>query len=102
MRTDLVGAIRPTGVVIAHGAVSVTTSATKIPTTNLSDRKAIVIKNCDDTSKLYLGGSGVTTANGYWLNPTESISFELGAGAQLYGICASGTVEARYLEIDNQ
>ena len=100
-RYDVIGTIDATGVNIAHGAVSVTTTATKIPTTNLANRKAIVVRNCHATEKLYLGGSGVTTANGYWLNPTESLSFDLSAGAQLYGICATGTVEVRYIELDN-
>ena len=102
-RWDIIGSIAATGSTFVTSVVSVTsTSPVKIPTTNLSNRKAIMIRNCSSGDKLYLGGSGVTTANGFWLNPNETLPFDMSEGAQLYGIADTGiTIEVRTIEIDN-
>lgn len=100
-RFDIIGSLDATGSGFAHGAVTVAITATKIPTTNMGNRKAIIIRNCSDSAKLYIGGADVTTANGFWLHPNETLPFDLSSGAQIYGICEAGTIEIRYLEIDN-
>lgn len=76
------------------GNTACTTSATSILAANY-ERKGFVIKAHDGT--LYLGGASVTTSTGYPLAVGESISSTAFLGA-VYGITASGTVNARYWE----
>lgn len=101
-RSDIIGVTDATGSAFAHSAVTVTASATPIPTTNLGNRKAITIFNMSELNIVYIGGSGVTTANGYPLERRQGLPFDLSSGAVIYGICESGkTAEVRILEIDN-
>lgn len=101
-RTDIFGVVDATGSIFAYGAITVTDAATKIPTTNLDNRKAITIFNNSSSETVYIGGSSVTTSTGYPLLPYQGLPFDLGSGGQLYGICNTGkTASVRYLEIDN-
>jgi len=101
-RTDIIGVTDATGSVFATEAVTVSDTATKLPTTILSNRKAISVFNMSATETVYLGNADVTTANGYPLVTWQGLPWNLGSGAQLYGICAAGkTAEVRVLEIDN-
>ena len=99
-RFSLTPPIEATGSVISHGAITITNVATAIPTTPLQERKAISVRNWSNNITVYLGGAGVTVANGYPLQPYESLPLEVGQGLFLYGIVASGTAEVRYMEID--
>jgi len=80
---------------LAHGQVSVGTSATQIKAANTS-RKAITIKNIGSET-VYLGNSGVTTANGFPLEPGEGFG-PLRTTAAIYGIVASGSGKVAYWE----
>lgn len=101
-RRDTHGIMDATGRVFTTGAISVTDTATEIPTLTLENRKAIIIRNWDTDNYVYVGGSGITASTGFPLLPKESLPFDLSDGAQLYGICETGlTAEVRYLEIDN-
>lgn len=101
-RRDIIGVTDATGAVFANEAVTVTDTATALPTTNLSNRKAITVFNNSNLNRVYLGGSGVTTANGYPLLPYQGLPLDLSDGAQLYGICDTGkTADCRVLEVDN-
>lgn len=82
---------------IKPSAVSVATSATKIPTTALTGRTSIAVKN-NGSNTIYLGDSTVTTTNGYPLAAGAEISLDLSADVDLYGRVASGTENARILE----
>ena len=81
-------------------SVTVTTSATQLDATPLTDRKTIVIANTSDTVIAYIGGSGVTTANGFTLEPKEKQSLDMDDGAALYAIVASGTLDIRVMELN--
>lgn len=85
------------GSTVLSGAVSVGTSATALPASALSGRRVLWVYN-NGSSTIYLGSAAVTTASGFPLLPNQSASFEVGALA-LYGRVASGTVEARVMEI---
>ena len=103
-RSDLIGAIEATGSTFAYGTITVTDVAVAIPTTNLPNRKAITIfnmsKNADEI--VYIGNSAVTTANGYPLQPSQGLPFDLSDGAKIYGIAEAGqSISVRWLEIDN-
>jgi hypothetical protein len=82
---------------INSGTVTVTTSATAIPTTALAGRRVIIIVNIS-SGNIFLGNSSVTTANGYQLYTQQAISMDVSDAVTVYGIVAAGTGEVRYLE----
>ena len=85
------------GSTVLSGAVSVGTSATALPASALAARRALIVYN-NGSSTIYLGPAGVSTSGGFPLLPGQSVSLEVGA-LVIYGIVASGTVEARVMEI---
>ena len=101
-RFDVMGVLDATGSNFNVANITVTSTATAIPSSKLENRKAISIRNNSDSVTIYLGESGVTTATGYPVLPKEQMSFDLGTGASIYGICDTGlTADVRYIEIDN-
>lgn len=83
-------------------AVSVATTATQLDSTTDNDDgspgESIAVYN-NGAATIYIGGSSVTTATGSPVAAgTWGPTFDLGPGEPLYGIVASGTVEARVLE----
>lgn len=92
----------PTGATATHGEVSVGTTKTAIPPTNLDNRKALSIfnmsKNASET--VYIGNANVTVDNGYPIPPSSSLPLDCSHRIQWYGIVAAGTVKVRYLEVD--
>lgn len=85
------------GATVLSGAVSVAATATALPASALSGRRALFVYN-NGSATIFLGASGVTTSAGFPLLPGQSVSLETGALA-IYGIVASGTVEARVMEV---
>jgi hypothetical protein len=78
-------------------AVSVATTATDLTATSItgaSYERMLIYNNGSAT--IYVGGANVTTSNGLPVAPGASLG--VGARAEVYGIVASGTVEARVLE----
>lgn len=51
------------------------------------------------SATVYLGGSDVSTANGFALAAGERIGVDLAQQDELYAVAASGTVEVRTLEV---
>lgn len=83
---------------LANAAASVGTSAAVIPASNLSNRKYLFVQNLGNRS-IYLGGSGVTTANGFRLSSGAVMDARIGAAVSLYAITDSGTQDVRLLEL---
>lgn len=83
---------------VEAAAVSVATTATALHSTESADSDPIslVIYN-NGASTIYVGGSGVTTSTGIPVAAGACLVGELAAGERVYGIVASGTVEARVL-----
>jgi len=81
---------------IRAGTVTVASSATKIPTTPLDSRIAILIMNIS-ANIIYIGGSTVTTANGFPIYPNAALRLEIEDSIDIYGI-ASTSSEVRILE----
>lgn len=83
-------------------AVSVSTTATRLDTASEGDSvagSAVAVYN-NGSATIFIGDSGVTTANGFPLASAASMSFKLDDQADaLYGIVASGTEEARVIEV---
>jgi hypothetical protein len=79
-------------------AVSVASTATLVLSSNRS-KAGWILANAGSAT-VYLGGSGVTTATGVPLEPSEKLTSDGGTEYEgdLYAICASGTVNVRVLE----
>lgn len=87
--------------IATSAAVSVGVAATLIKAA--TNRRAIIVRN-NGARPVFIGGSGVTTANGMPLNPNPTVgqagdSITLEGSAAVYGIVGTGTVEVRYIEL---
>jgi hypothetical protein len=71
------------------------TTAYRIPSSEQSARRVLILYNGSDTD-MYIGASDVTTSTGVLLSAGATMS--IGAGANLYAICASAGKILRYLE----
>ena len=81
-------------------AVTVGTTPTLLDTIGEGDDmagSAVAVQNAG-AATIYLGADDVTTATGFPLAAGASMSFKLFGVEALYGIVASGTVDARVLE----
>jgi hypothetical protein len=76
---------------------SVAASAHKLPTTTLSGRRTVLIRNTDKTNSVFLGASGVTTSTGFEL--VAGAAVVVPASLDVYGITASATVRVDTLEL---
>ena len=84
----------------AYGAKSITTTATDIVTTDLTNRFQIVLQNLSKNTDVYVGSNAsVTAANGALLAAGSSMVLDLGAGINVHGITSAGTADLRYFEI---
>jgi hypothetical protein len=68
--------------------VTVTTTATLLVAASTFDQTVWVHNS---GGALYIGGSNVTTANGYKLDTDDKMELPVGDNEGLYGIVASGT-----------
>jgi hypothetical protein len=78
--------------------VTVTTTATKLPSTPLSGRKAIEIYNTSDTT-IEIGPSTVTFGNGRPVKKDFPVAFDLTNDKDVYGITQTGSADVRVTEI---
>lgn len=77
--------------------VAVTTTEVAIPTTALSGRSLIQIYN-NGSKVIYLGQTGVTTADGWPISPGSAYEVAAEAGIALFAVAASGSQDIRYAE----
>ena len=70
-------------------AVTVATTATVIVAADNQNRRVYVHNS--GGAKIYLGGSTVTTSNGYHLGNDENIDIFVPLNEALYAVVASGT-----------
>lgn len=77
--------------------VSVATTATKLPTTPLANRKSLMVQNVA-AKKIYLGSATVTAdetaTGGLQLNQGAFYEGDISSSVDIYGIVASGTANA--------
>lgn len=78
----------------AASRVSVTTSATAVATLATGgadiDARSFLLSNATATESVFVGPSGVTTANGFeWKTTHPPLSITLEPGESLYGIVAT-------------
>lgn len=83
-------------------AVTVSTTATQLPSSNLSNRRSVIIYN-NSSSLVYIGGEDVTVANGLPVQ-VDSYSPPIDAGQtmDLYAVVSSGSSEVRVLEVSSE
>lgn len=70
---------------ISNGVVTVGTTATEIPVTHFQPW-TIDIRNNDNTDAVYLGGPGVTTANGMPLAKEQFLQLRLAPLDRVYAV----------------
>ncbi len=100
-RRDIIGVIETTGNELKTTKVSVSATATALPTAPMENRKAIVIRNYSNTNTIFIGSLAVTT-DGYPVLPYESLPLTMSDGATIYAICEAGkTADVRVLEVNN-
>lgn len=78
--------------------ITVGGSAQAIPANPYEYRRAIAIYNESTTASVYIGGSNVTTSNGFPILPGEKFSIDISARGIIYAI-ASSSVSIRILEV---
>lgn len=80
-------------------ALTIGTSAVKIPTSALSDRiNILIVNNSTGGQILYIGDSTVSTANGVPLYPRQSIPITIEDGVEVYGVASAAGADIRILE----
>jgi len=80
---------------ILNGAISVTTVATalKVGATRMTNRKTLLVQ--PTTGNIYIGASGVTTANGVMVMKNQIVI--IAANIEIYAIAAS-SINVRIIE----
>ena len=74
--------------------ITVTTTPTVLVPANIADQTALVHATND---VLFIGGSDVTTANGYLMDSKDKITVQVGDHEGLYGVVTSGTTSVSVL-----
>jgi hypothetical protein len=59
----------------------------------------IKIRNNDSTKTLYIGGSDVTTANGFPIDKLATLDFDLSAGEQFYMISSDAGHSVSWVKV---
>ena len=79
--------------------ITVSSSALPLPASPLDSRRALVIHN-NGPDILYIGGSNVTTANGFPMAVNEKIAIDIQGNTNVwvYGVSA-GTSDVRLMEL---
>ena len=74
--------------------ITVTTTPTVLVPANIADQTALVHATND---ALFIGGSDLTTANGYHVDSKDKITVQVGDHEGLYGVVASGSTSVSVL-----
>lgn len=83
---------------INNEAISVGLTEVAIPASPLASRKLIQIQNNGDKS-IFIGKTGVTTANGIEISKGGSVILEAGPNIALYAISSAAAQDVRILEL---
>jgi len=82
---------------IANSAVSITTTAAQLTPSPLSNRTTLIVQNLGN-KEIFIGGSGVTSANGIRVSAGANAELNYNASVALFARTASGTADVRILE----
>lgn len=86
------------GTALKPSSVTVGTSSVKLPTTPLSGRTSIIIRNWSGGNTVYIGDSTVSTSNGFPLRPNEYDTFTIEDGIDIYAVASGAGSDIRILE----
>lgn len=82
----------------AYANKTVNNTATKIITTNLSNRLSVIVQNLGGKDIFFGNDSSVLPATGLRVGAGQSLELAWSDALDLYGITASGSTDVRYLE----
>lgn len=84
---------------VSQSRVTVGTSVTLIgsPETDGDRRSSVIIRNRGSVS-IFIGGSGVTSTNGFQLDAGESITAEFIASDSIYAVTSTGSAICHILQ----
>ena len=82
---------------IKSQAVSVTDTATKLPSVPLSKRMSVIVFN-NGSVPVYIGLSDVSVSTGFPIYPRSSIHLSMEEELDIYGIVSTGSADVRVLE----
>jgi len=98
--TKVVGVSEEVAESFSHGQVDVGTSAVQLTTSATPCKFGVVVKADDDNSgNVYVGGSGVTTSNGFRLGAGQGISLEIDDASKIYVIADSSGQKVHWIAI---
>ena len=83
---------------VSSGQVTVGTAATAIPVTSVNPY-TLRVHNDDNTDTLFLGGPGVTAANGIRLTKLESFSIDLRPADRLFVVASKAGHSMSWLAV---
>jgi hypothetical protein len=89
--------VAPINVAIKNSAETVTATAAQVLVTPLANRKQVTIQN-EGSKDVYIGATGVTSANGIKISRNSSATYAWGPAIAIYMISASGSQDVRFLE----
>jgi len=98
VRTTATGTFTPSGLSTDFKTTTllVGDTETALPTTPIVGRVSISIRNLSSSNSVYIGltgvtaGDGISTTNGWNLDPNSSFNMDLAADIVIYGICTGG------------
>lgn len=94
--------INPLRGFVATTAVTVGTTATRLPGTSQANRRALVAYNNSASTTIYVGGSDVTTTNGMVVPAgTATPALDIGPNVLVYAVCSSGSADVRVMEVSS-
>jgi hypothetical protein len=76
--------------VIKTYALSITATATVLRSADVATVRSFLVRNFSSAVKVYLGGSDVSSLNGFPLEPGATFGVDLSAGVNMYLITAAG------------
>jgi hypothetical protein len=82
---------------ISSGQVTVGTAATLIDGTSTSDFR-LTIHNMNNDDGIFIGGKGVTIANGIQLLKLETIQFDMSPMSELYAVANKANLKLGFLK----
>jgi hypothetical protein len=74
--------------------VTITTTPTIIVPANIADQTALLHAT---NNALFIGGSDLTTANGYLVDHKDKLTIQVGDHEGLYGVVSTGTTTVSVL-----
>ncbi len=83
---------------ITTGQLTVGTTAVQLDGNDINPVE-IYVHNLDSTKDLFIGGSNVTTANGYVVNKSSELKFVLPAAASVYMVSSGSGHQVSWMKV---